>query len=170
MTPQNPLNTDVLPLRDIHLPDPIGWWPPAPGWWLTVLLVGIGLLALFKWLQARHRRLAVYRSAMHELEQIEARYHSNSDALTLTRELSILLRRVAISISPREQSAGVTGKKWLGRLDELIGQPVFANETGQLLIEAPYRPTAQIDALALLALCQHWIKKVSQTKRATSHA
>ena len=29
-------------LRDIHLPDPLSWWPPAIGWWLLV----IGSLAL----------------------------------------------------------------------------------------------------------------------------
>ncbi len=22
-----------LPLRDLHLPDAVGWWPLAPGWW-----------------------------------------------------------------------------------------------------------------------------------------
>ncbi len=32
-----------LPLRDIHLPGSIGWWPPAPGWWL---LAGLLLAAL----------------------------------------------------------------------------------------------------------------------------
>ena len=31
-------------LRDIHLPDPVSWWPPAPGWWIAVG-IGFGLLA-----------------------------------------------------------------------------------------------------------------------------
>ena len=26
--------TTQLDLRDIHLPEAIGWWPPAIGWWL----------------------------------------------------------------------------------------------------------------------------------------
>ena len=29
----------TLPLRDLHLPEPVGWWPPAPGWWILLLLV-----------------------------------------------------------------------------------------------------------------------------------
>ena len=35
------MNPAELPLRDIHLPEPVSWWPMAPGWWWV-----IGLLLL----------------------------------------------------------------------------------------------------------------------------
>ena len=28
-----------LPLRDIHLPDAVSWWPPAIGWWLLAIII-----------------------------------------------------------------------------------------------------------------------------------
>ena len=31
-----------IPLRDLHLPEGIGWWPLAPGWWVVIALVMIG--------------------------------------------------------------------------------------------------------------------------------
>lgn len=37
-----------LPLRDIHLPEAVSWWPPAIGWWLLALLMaGVVFYALW---------------------------------------------------------------------------------------------------------------------------
>ena len=35
-----------IPLRDLHLPEVVGWWPLAPGWWvlLAMLVIACGFL------------------------------------------------------------------------------------------------------------------------------
>ena len=40
------MDPDQIPLRDLHLPEAIGWWPPAPGWWFLALLALTGLVLL----------------------------------------------------------------------------------------------------------------------------
>lgn len=145
-----------LPLRDIHLPSPIGWWPPAPGWWLLVF--GLPVLAWsLVWLWRFLRRKTVRKLALQELEKI-----ARSDAGTQekVRRLAILLRRVALSIYPREEVAGLTGGEWLAFLDGPMKGKPFGEGAGRLLLDAPYRREAQGDAEALLALCREWIKRL----------
>ena len=36
------MNDAALPLRDLRLPEPVGWWPPAPGWWILAAIVVVG--------------------------------------------------------------------------------------------------------------------------------
>ena len=50
------MNPDSLPLRDIHLPAPLGWWPLAPGWWIVGALVFALLIAGLIWLWKRQNR------------------------------------------------------------------------------------------------------------------
>ena len=54
------IDVSQLPLRDIHLPGPIGWWPPAPGWWLVAALVLVAV-ALYgvHYYRGRHKRAAL---------------------------------------------------------------------------------------------------------------
>ena len=45
-------------LAPLRVPDPVGWWPLAPGWWLVIMLACVGLLLLARWLWQRrqHKR------------------------------------------------------------------------------------------------------------------
>lgn len=147
-----------LPLRDIHLPDPIGWWPPAIGWWLLVILIPLSM-ALFWWLIKRITRGTALKSARKQLQAIKQAGEANP--LETLQQLSALLRRVAISISPRSQSAGLTGLAWLQYLDKSMPGTPFSDGAGRHLIDAHYRRQApsDIDIPALINLCEQWLKR-----------
>jgi len=152
-----------LPLRDIHLPDPVSWWPPAPGWWLLLaLLVAIALLSGF--LHHRYRRNALQRAARQALHRIGEDYRQSGDTRLLVQQLSILLRRVGLSRYPRQQVAGLTGCNWLSLLDRTLPGEEFQNGAGRVLIEAPYSLDSRVDGPALLRLCERWLRQQSKAK------
>ena len=147
-----------LPLQDIHLPDAVGYWPLAPGWWLLfgllVLLMALSFLGWRFWQARRLRRLALAQlSALTELPAGE-----------LARALSRLLRQAAISHFSRQDSAGLSGQAWLEFLDLPFADRPFSEGIGRCLLDAPYRPASQvepqIDGAALLSLCRRWLKKL----------
>jgi len=145
-----------LPLKDLHLPDPINWFPPAIGWWLVIVLVPV-LIAFSYWLYRRLTRKTALKSAKILLVSIKNSRMDNAQKLA---ELSALLRRVAISVAPRAQTAGLTGQAWLAFLDSsLIGSP-FTKGAGQCLASAPYRPSApsELEISQLISLCEDWLK------------
>ena len=60
------MNPAEIPIRDLHLPEPVGWWPLAPGWWLliTIAVLGIGWLllrALRRYRRGQARRQEILR-------------------------------------------------------------------------------------------------------------
>ncbi len=150
------MKPDLSQLRDIHLPPPVSWWPPAPGWWaltaLLLLALGLGL-----WLLRRRRRNRWRRRALAELTQLRT-----ADDALLLRGLSVLLRRVAISRFPQAEVAALTGEAWLEFLDLTLGDDdsAFRSGAGRVLIVGPYAAAAEVDAPALLALCERWLRKV----------
>ncbi len=148
-------------LKDIHLPEIIGWWPPAMGWWLLLLLMLLVIFLVLVFIRKRRESMAPYRVAMKEFDRIVADYHLQKDSTRLSQQLSVLLRRIAISIMPRKQVAGLTGELWLEYLDKLSGQTILCSDTGRQLLQAPYRVGVTVDGDALLATCRQWISAVS---------
>ena len=156
-----------LQLRDIHLPEPISWWPPAPGWWLLLALIALAVLTLLlsRKLRARRRLEAELRSEIEqELAGIRQRYRENSNAVMLARDLSELLRRASISYYPMDHIAGLTGDDWLHFLSRTHARErpelSFRSAIARNLLVAPYMDdTAQIeqDSELLIKLCESWL-------------
>jgi hypothetical protein len=155
-----------LPLRDIHLPAPIGWWPPAPGWWLLAFGIPL-LLALLVWLWRFLRRKTAKKLA---LQQLDAIIRSDANEREKIQQLGALLRRVCLSLYPRAQVAGLVGAEWLAFLDQAstVKGNQFSAGIGRCLLDAPYRREAPADTDALFALCKEWIKRLPRKPRSLS--
>jgi hypothetical protein len=149
------MNENALPLRDLHLPDPIGWWPLAPGWWAVIALTAAGLVWLaWRWYRAWQFE-APRRHALRELARIEAEYLEHRDPVALGKAVSELLRRGMLAYAPRASVAGLTGEAWLAWLDEGMSVPYFHTEGGKSLLSLPYRrpddDLSDIDVGALIS-------------------
>ena len=149
------MDENAIPLRDLHLPDALGWWPLAPGWWV-VLAITVGVLVYFAWrLYRRWQFYAPRRYALAELARFEAEYLEHRNPAMLGKQLSELLRRGMLAYTPREEVAGLTGEDWLVWLDDGMPLPYFHTEGGKSLLNLPYRDPegdfSDVDVNALVA-------------------
>lgn len=138
------VNPELLHLRDIRGLDPVGLWPPAPGWLLLLLLLILLPLLLpmiargyrYWRLLAREdwRRDAVER--LHALQRRVAR----EEPKVVAAELSELLRRIAVARCGRDACAGLHGDRWLDWLADHDPHGFDWRRHGPLLLELPYAP------------------------------
>jgi Domain of unknown function (DUF4381) len=136
-------------LRDIHLPPPASWWPPAPGWWVLCAIVLIGALFAFWKLHAKWRQRRRTAAVLAELDRIAAGFQRKNDHAVLAAELSQYLRRLARLTRPAAVS--LSGDDWLKHLDQ-HGGGGFVDGPGRVLLDAPFRAHSNFDAAALIAL------------------
>ncbi len=144
-----------LALRDLHLPETIGWWPLAYGWWLIIALAltGLGWMLFRAWRKWRFN--AARRYAIRELKTVESEYLARRNPVLLGQQVSELLRRGMLAYAPRHEVAGLTGESWLAWLDRGLPVPYFHTEGGKSLLQLPYRDPngdfSDVDINALLA-------------------
>lgn len=148
---------EPLPLKDIHLPETIGWWPPAPGWWVLPIVLALLVVGL-RYVYKRLTQKTALKSAKNLLKSMRLNQTNNLQTLS---ELSVLLRRTAISIANRNDVASLHGQAWLDYLDGEMPDRPFSQGVGRCLADAHYRPTLgeEIDLPALFDLCERWLKQ-----------
>jgi len=138
--------TPALRLHDVHAGSAPAWWPPAPGWWVALALVGI-VLVLLAWRRIRRRRRDAAILRLFDLAVADAGSPSRQVAA-----MSELLRRAA-----RRKDAGadtLDGEDWLRFLDAGLPQPVFSAGAGALLRDGGFRTDVaanEVDALRVVA-------------------
>jgi hypothetical protein len=137
-----------LRLRDVHAPGEPSWWPPAPGWWLALLvLCALAVLAVHL-LRPRWRRYRLRRRLLAALE-----------AASGAAEIAQLLRAAALARFPRDQVAGLHGAAWIAFLESRDRRPGRFAALADALGAMPYRaPRAEDDVAALRAAVRGWLK------------
>lgn len=153
-------------LKDIHLPGPVSFWPPAPGWWILLLILVVALAFIYrKGIAAliRRRKLArvlaeLERSYETFREQSLIEEKRNNAGLEFLAEVNVLLKRVAQVRIPRSGAASLSGGEWLRFLDRQDGITAFSQGPGTPLADAIYRRNFDADADALYSLARGWIE------------
>ena len=153
----NPIDFSQIPLRDIHLPGAVGWWPPAPGWWFIFALAMIGALIVAIRYRSRFRE----RAALAGLRSVARALAAGSSPVESIQRISMIVRRFAMSVGGAAPVAGLTGEAWLRFLDSRWARDEFSAGIGRVLIFGPYAPADRVSASdvgALNELCIDWVR------------
>jgi hypothetical protein len=156
-----------LELKDIHLPDSILWWPPAPGWWVlgVVLIIFLFLMLLllpklWRWLRYK----PVRSLSLKEFYLIKQSHQQQADQKQTLQAITTLLRRTVMSKSGRIGHAGVVGDDWINQLNQMSQKDCFTQAQGELLKHGRYQPAIEgqnkADIDSLLQSCENWIKSL----------
>lgn len=156
------MNDPLSQLKDIQLPDPIGWWPLAFSWWVVIFSFVVIVLFAVWFLRDRHRRNAYRREAQAQLMAIEN--DSNLTAQMKILQINALLKQVAITVYGRQTIAALSEQAWVDFLKknaQFIAQPA---ELKSLLAQA-YQPVERMAPAdlqralnTLQGYAQQWIK------------
>jgi len=88
-------------LRDIVIPDPPPFWPPAPGMWVALGIV-VAVVLFVGWRLYAIRKRNAYRKAGLLL----------LGGARTAHDVSVVMKRVALAAFPREQVASLYGDDW----------------------------------------------------------
>jgi len=146
-------------LRDIHEPDPITFWPLAPGWWLLLVLIIMAFFLLRWWLK-RPKTPPYKKLANEELKNIITNYEVQRNGHKTAGEISELIRKIMVLTDKRSEIGGMIDEQWLSYLDEKSGTDLFTKGAGRILVTAVYQKQSDIDVDGLLAATKVLIKNV----------
>jgi len=150
-------NYTIRGINEVLAPDPISWFPAAPGW-RYVSLALLLLLGWRGWLYWRNwRRNRYRRAALAQLSRLRDA-HGNSSALL--QALSTLLKATALQAYPRVEVAHLSGDVWLRWLNEHGNGASFSRSSATLLGESVYQAQSAAESTDLQRLLQeagNWI-------------
>jgi len=135
-------------LRDIVMPEPVPWWPLAPGWWILLAAFSIGLTIVAVRLARTWHANAYRRAALRELEC--------ADNVTTIAEI---LKRTALCAWPRCDVAFLGGAEWCEWLSQ-TGRSQLPDSTVRILTNDIFLGRSTPKAVQELSVfAETWIRQ-----------
>ncbi|MCK8044053.1 DUF4381 domain-containing protein [Shewanella sp. 1CM18E] len=152
-------NPALAGLQDIQTPAEIGLWPFAYGYWIALILILSCIAVTIIWYKNRRKIHAAKNAALTELTKLELQNEQ------FVYEVSAILKRAALSYSPRSQVAQLSGNDWYKWLNEQVSTP--QDELCELLAKR-FQANAFSDAdkTQLRNCAERWIKSALPLKKA----
>lgn len=154
----SPEGQELAQLRDIHLPDPVGWWPLAPGWYALAILVLVFAITIIIILGKHYLNGRAKRHALRLVAAYQQEYLTHGNAQLSAARLSELLKRVALVYFSREKVASLQGDAWIAFLNDTAKNLDF-NRVRKELLAMPYQPGITGDLHLLFTMTRAWIKQ-----------
>ena len=146
-------------LRDIHTPLPVDWWPPAPGWWVLLLLALLLVAVLCIWCLRKYRAGAYRRMARTELHSAYRDWQQQGNDQAYLQAANSILKRTAITGYNDQGVQALNGARWCEFLDQQWRKPVVEGFRDGPLVSAIYSESVSAcDIAGLHDLAEQWIK------------
>jgi len=158
MNPTDPL----AQLREIHLPAPVSFWPPAIGWWVLAIFALFCLIVLVYFIRRQIIKKQYRRFARKALNRIYLEYQSQKNTVEYSRQINSLLKQVSVIYYGKNSVARLTDATWLRFLDECGNTQAFSQGVGKVLAFGPYSQELSLshrDAEELQQCVDQWIRK-----------
>jgi len=146
-------------LRDIHQPESVPFWPPAPGWWILLILSFLLVYFFMRWLK-KEKTPKYKKMAIEELKNITTNYEVQRNEHKTVNECALLIRKILLVTDKDQNIAGMIDDEWLAYLDKRSDSNLFSQGAGQALTSAIYQKDATVDAEGLLEATRVLLKNV----------
>lgn len=148
-------------LKDIQVPAAPSIWPPAPGWWLLAIVIGLILYGLVCFVLNQRAFKKRQQLAMKELAGIRDMFKQQPNYWGHQR-LVELLKRAAIEAFPERAVAALSAQDWLNFLNDTAPSQPLNLDLAQVLAQsqrAAYQSKPpMVDEQAFAAVAA-WLRK-----------
>ncbi|MFK7864056.1 MAG: DUF4381 domain-containing protein [Pseudohongiellaceae bacterium] len=159
-------------LADIHLPEPVSFWPPAPGWWVLALLLLIAAIWLIRKVRTRTVLKRIKSQAISELTACYERYSNSSSQepaslkLRYVNEANGVLKRVALVHFSDNAVAGLGGSEWVNFIRANGNASLLDEAIADALSHGRFKTTIEVDVDAFHEFGLVWITSLYDNPKA----
>lgn len=146
-------------LEDIVVPDPVGFFPLAVGWWFVIALALIWLTYGLTIFVLRYRQNAYRREGVKLIKKLETITSLESGL----RKVDEVLKRVAMVSYSREKVGSLWGADWVDFLRASVREFRFSDANAETMASVNYQNISSSfrheDYLATLRAAIAWIRE-----------
>lgn len=153
-------------LSDIQAPAPVGWWPPAPGWWLLAFLIVGSIYAIYYFTHKYITETRPRRAALALIKDLEINLRKEQlSQKEYINHLIAILKRCSISSYAHSRAlvAGLYGEQYFQFLQ--ASNRAGAGEINPDWYMSAYKKNPNIDTKALTQFAKNWVKHHKKLQR-----